>query len=96
MAWELPAVLPPSLIPAAILVGLMYGAGLLYTCMIPAELADGRCVALSSGVINTVIHIGSATAVYGFAKIAQDRAWGLCSFCGSSSVSLGQCAALDI
>lgn len=77
MAWGIVSSLAAFLIPAAILVGLMYGAGLLYTCMIPAELADGRCVALSSGVINAVIHIGSATAVYGFARIAQDRAWGI-------------------
>lgn len=59
----------------ALLVGCMYGANLIMTCMLPAYFARSGNISFVSGLLNFCTYIGSAASGAGMALFSENYGW---------------------
>lgn len=74
---------------SALLTGCMHGVNLLLVCVVPARFKKYGNVSFMSGLLNFCTYVGSASATYAIAKIAEKYNWSVTIMIWCVIASLG-------
>ena len=66
-----------TVVLCALLTGCMHGVNLMLVCTVPVYFKKYGNVSFVSGLLNFCTYVGSAIAIYGFARVSEGYGWNI-------------------